>query len=360
MALQFRALRLDEQAECLDLWARVFAPSHDYFERYFQDPLWKPDYTRVAIVEGRLVAAMQVVRRPVRLTQGTTLWMAGIANVATLPEYRGRGLASQLLRDLHAIMDAEDFAFGLLFTGIHAFYARLGWETLPLPLYRATPAPVDLSGWRFRIAEPSDLERVQGWYEAFYAHHPLSVARNDAYWRVWTRWDDPNWRAKFYIAEDSAGTPRGSLALETHHDTDTQGNRIVNRISVAELGAAPEDTEAIRMLIGFASQAAYMAQASLELFLPESDIVRWVHSLLPDAHWVGQGSAMVRVCCWQTVYDALESLGAPAPEGLGRVRQAGALALLFGLPAPPEVNLPAHWREHYPLRPACYSPVDSF
>ena len=67
MSPQFRALRPDEQAECLDLWARVFSPSHDYFERYFRDPHWQPDYTRVCVVDGRLVAAVQVVRRPVRL-----------------------------------------------------------------------------------------------------------------------------------------------------------------------------------------------------------------------------------------------------------------------------------------------------
>jgi predicted acetyltransferase len=139
MSPQFRALRPQEQAECLDLWARVFSPSHDYFERYFRDPLWQPDYTRVCVVDGRLVAAVQVVRRPVGLTNGAILWMAGIANVATLPEYRGHGYASQLLRDLHAVMDAEDFAFGLLFTGIHDFYARLGWERLPLPCIRRRP-----------------------------------------------------------------------------------------------------------------------------------------------------------------------------------------------------------------------------
>ena len=52
MSPQFRALRPDEQAECLDLWARVFSPSHDYFERYFRDPHWQPDYTRVCVVDG--------------------------------------------------------------------------------------------------------------------------------------------------------------------------------------------------------------------------------------------------------------------------------------------------------------------
>ncbi len=360
MAPQFRALRPEEQAECLEVWARVFSPGHDYFERYFRDPLWKPDYTRVCLVEGRIVAAMQVVRRPVRLPNGATLWMAGIANVATLPEYRGHGFASQLLRDLHAVMDAEDFAFGLLFTGIHDFYARLGWERLPLPLYQATPTPADLNGWRFRVAEPDDLPRVQRWYDAFYANHALRVDRDDAYWRVWTRWDDPSWRAKFYLAEDPAGNPRGYLALETHHGRDAQGNPFVSDISLAELGADPHDDETVRMLIGFASQTAHMAGARLEIFLPESDIERWARLLLPDVRWVGQGSAMARVCCWQTLYDALESMNAPAPEGLARAGQAGALALLLGLPEPPQVNLPAEWRARYPLRPACYSPVDSF
>ncbi len=356
----FRALHPEEQAECLDLWARVFSPSHDYFERYFRDPLWQPHYTRVCEVGDRLVAAMQMVRRPVRLRNGQTLWMAGIANVATLPEYRGRGFASHLLQDLHAVMDAEEFAFGLLFTGIHDFYGRHGWERLPLPLYEATPALTDLAGWRFRVAEPDDLPFIQRWYEAFYSDHPLSAQRDDAYWRIWTRWDDPKWRSKFYLAEDSSGTARGYVALETHYATDSQGNRVVRAISLAELGSASGDTDTRRALIGFASQTAHMAGASLEIYLPETDIQQLVRPMLPDVQWLGQGSAMVRVCCWESLYDALEPLSTPAPENLAALGQAGALALLFGLPAPESVTIPPHLRERYPTRPACYSPVDSF
>ncbi|MFN4033891.1 MAG: GNAT family N-acetyltransferase [Fimbriimonadales bacterium] len=357
---EFRDLRPVEQAECLDLWARVFSPSHDYFERYFQDPLWQPRYTRVCAVDGKLVAAMQVVRRPVRLPDAQTLWMAGIANVATLPEYRGHGYASQLLLDLHQVMDANDFAFGLLFTGIHGFYGRHGWERLPLPLYRAMPAPVDLLGWRFRVAEPSDLPAIQRWYDAFYTDHPLSVARDDAYWRIWTRWDDPNWRNKFYIAEDSNGVARGYVALETHYTTDSHGNRVVRAISLAELGCESGDTDTQRALIGFASQTAHLAGASLEIYLPETDIQRFARPLLPDVQWLGQGSAMARVCCWESIYDALERLSTPAPENLAALGQAGALALLFGLPAPERATIPPHLRERYPTRLACYSPIDSF
>lgn len=357
----FRDLRPEEQAACLDLWAQVFSPSHDYFERYFQDPYWKPAYTRVCVVDGALVAAVQLVRRPVRIANGQTLWMAGIANVATLPKYRGRGYASQLLQDLHRVMDSEDFAFGLLFTGIHDFYGRLGWERLPLPLYEATPTLGDVSGWRFRAAETDDLPAVQRWYHTFYADHPLTVQRDDAYWRVWTRWDDPNWRHKFYIAEDTGGSARGYIALETHYDRDEDGKRVVRTVSLVELGSDPADLEALRQLIGFASQTAHLMDASLQIFLPHADIERFVRPLLPEVRWVGQGGAMVRVCRWERIWDALgmasDPPNRPVPASLS---QAGALALLFGLPVPDEVPIPPELRERYLLRPACYSPVDSF
>ncbi|MFN3690838.1 MAG: GNAT family N-acetyltransferase, partial [Fimbriimonadales bacterium] len=294
------------------------------------------------------------VRRPVRLGNGQTLWMAGVANVATLPDYRGRGYASQLLADLHAVMDSEDFAFGLLFTGIHDFYERHGWERLPLPLYEATPAPVDIAGWRFRTAAPDDLPAIQRWYAAFYADHPLTVQRDDAYWRLWTRWEDPKWRNKFYLAEDARGTARGYLALETHYETDAQGNRAVSAISVGELGCAPDDTAATRMLIGFASQTALAANASLHLFLPETDIERFVRPLLPDVHWIGNHGAMVRVSNWEIFYEA-----DIAQRGVS-MSQSVALALLLGLPAPENTPLSPELRRRYPVRPACYSPVDSF
>jgi len=355
----FRAVRPEEQEACLTLWARVFSPNEDFFERYFRDTHWQPHYTRVCEVDGTLVAAVQLVRRPVRLANGHTVWMAGIANVATLPEYRGHGLASQLLRDLHAVMDSEDFTFGLLFTGIHEFYARLGWERLPLPLYEAVPKPAELGNWRFRVADETELPYLQRWYADFYADHPLSVARDDTYWRVWTRWHDPAWRNKFYIAEDDTGTPRGYLALETHYETDTQGNRTVSALGLAEVGCAPRDTAALQMMLRFASHSAHSAGASLQVYLPEADVAPFVPEVFTALKWLGQGGAMVRICSWQRVREALEQTGIPYahPEAFG---QAGALALLFGICLPEGVQLPPELQEHFQLRRSCYSPVDSF
>jgi hypothetical protein len=168
---------------------------------------------------------------------GQRVWMAGIANVATLPDYRGRGFASHLMHEAHEVIDSEEFLFGLLFTGIHDFYARLGWETLalcrcPSPLRSRCPLPDE---WRFRAAEPADLPQVQRWHEHAYAHHPFTVIRDEAYWRVWLRWDDESWRRSFYIAE-CAGEPLGYLAIETHYRRADDGTRQVEAISLTEIG----------------------------------------------------------------------------------------------------------------------------
>ncbi|MDM7460991.1 MAG: hypothetical protein P3X24_004990, partial [bacterium] len=145
-----------------------------------------------------------------------------------------------------------------------------------------------------------------------------------------------------------------------HATTDSHGNRVVSAISLVELGSASDDADTLHALVRFASQTAYQTGASLEIYLPEPDLQRFAHPQLPQVQWLGQGSAMVRVCRWETLHDALEHLSAPAPENLAVLGQARALALLFGLPTPEALMIPPPLRERYPTQPACYSPVDSF
>ncbi len=359
MTAHFRTLRPEEQHECLRLWTQVFSPSTDYFIRYFEDPHWKSHYCRVCEVEGELVSAIQIVRRFVRLN-GHALPMAGIANVATLPTHRHHGYATHLMHEANAVIDTEDFVFGLLFTGIHAFYERLGWHRFPLTIGRTTPQPMDLGGWQFRTAEVEDLPRVEQWYDAFYASRPLSVIRDHSYWTIWTRWEDPKWRSSFYLAEH-AGEPRGYLVLETHHRTLPDGSRKVSALSVNELGAHPEDSEALRMLVAFASTVAYQAGAeTLYFHLAPLDLERLVRPVLESVQSHRLTSLMVRVGNRERLWEAFALLGEPPPEAVFQLEVPVALALLFGLEPPEGTSLPRELRERYPLRPACYSPVDSF
>lgn len=356
MTPEFRVLRTEEQPACVQLWTQIFLASTDYFVRYFEEPDWKPEYTRVCVVGEQLVSSVQIVRRWVRLN-GQTVPMAGIANVCTLPEYRGRGFSTRLLREAHGVIDSEDFLFGLLFTGIHDFYARLGWERLPASSWVAVPEPLSTGHWQFRSAQPEDLASVQAWYAQTYSDHPLTVIRDEPYWRIWIRWDDPNWRRNFYIAEDREGV-RGYLALNTHYQTLPDGTHRVSAISVNEMGSELGDTEAMHKMVGFvASMAMDVGAEQIRFSLPQADVERWVRPVLRNLMPLPMDSAMVRVGHRERLLAMFERFGRRARQLAESLPDAIALAWLFGLSVP---NLPDDYYEVLPPRPACFLPADSF
>jgi GNAT superfamily N-acetyltransferase len=94
------------------------------------------DWHVMVHVDGALVSYLAIVERlgavnekPVRL--------GGVSAVATLPDWRGRGLASAALEEAAAFMDNElGVEFGLLLVdeATATFYRRLGWELVPGPL----------------------------------------------------------------------------------------------------------------------------------------------------------------------------------------------------------------------------------
>ena len=53
--------------------------------------------------------------------------MGGIANVATLPEFRGKGYSTACLKQTIAVMEGDAMDFSLLFTGINGYYERQGY-----------------------------------------------------------------------------------------------------------------------------------------------------------------------------------------------------------------------------------------
>jgi predicted acetyltransferase len=54
--------------------------------------------------------------------------VGGIGSVATHPDYRGRGLASAVIRDCIRIMEQSKCHLSVLWTQRHDFYRRLGYE----------------------------------------------------------------------------------------------------------------------------------------------------------------------------------------------------------------------------------------
>ena len=89
---------------------------------------------------GVLVAHASVVERPIAV--GGRLFRTGdVEGVATAPARQGQGLGSLVMRRLERGLRAR-FELGVLSTGEHGFYERLGWERWQGPTFVREPAAV--------------------------------------------------------------------------------------------------------------------------------------------------------------------------------------------------------------------------
>ncbi len=157
----------------------------------FNDPWGRLEHTRVAEIDGELASIVRIVKRPIRLG-GVTVWLGGISGVGTLPKHRGKGCASACLRDALDYMKRHSMPVSMLFCVINEFYARLGFQTLPVTRYSVALEGVpEAAPEEFSIRQASwerDLEAVADIFERFNQGRGTAVVRSHEYWRAWTTW----------------------------------------------------------------------------------------------------------------------------------------------------------------------------
>ncbi|MDH7482088.1 MAG: GNAT family N-acetyltransferase [Armatimonadota bacterium] len=249
MPEEFRAIRPDEFDECLNLWATVFERvGRNYFLPYFYgDPWFKLEYTRVCVVDGKLVSAVQICERLVSVGVADIV-MGGIANVATLPEYRGKGYSSRLLKDSIRVMRRCGFDFSLLFTGIQPFYERLGWKSMPMPYLmgklKQNIKPLEVRGYVVRQRTDDDFPGIQAVYQAYNNARPLTVRRPTNYWKgyVQPRFGQPD----NTIVAERGGTIIGYVFSPSDKDT----------FRISEIGCLPGQEACFDLLITCAAARA--------------------------------------------------------------------------------------------------------
>ncbi|HTE20047.1 MAG TPA: GNAT family N-acetyltransferase, partial [Armatimonadota bacterium] len=213
MAPTYAPITPGERDEAHALWTSVFGAPLGYFQRYFDvDPWYREGDSFGARVEGRLVSAVHLCRRPVEW-KGRTLWCGAIANVATYPEYRRQGLSRELLRLTIARMEETGMDFSMLFTGTHAHYAPLGWEQVHTPV-----ATVTLS---VEAAQPTTVPepaRVDEAHLRLYSStpRPLQLSRPEPYFNGWTGWSWTHWNAQGLL-NDSHGYAVLRIPEEAEH-----------------------------------------------------------------------------------------------------------------------------------------------
>lgn len=224
----YRPIEPEDHSSALELWDAVFPPGQGYFERYFRaDPWYQAGDSLGAWVDGTLASAVHVCRRPLRWN-GRSVLCGAISNVATLPEYRKRGLSRKLLELAIRRMDADRFAFSMLFTGTHAHYAPLGWEQTLQPHARIELTP-GASHCEKRRAEPTP--EVIAWYQEL-PSPPLQLERSAGYFTGWVGWNWERWDAALLTREGPGyavvrlpGDPHGPARLCEWRAPDARAER---------------------------------------------------------------------------------------------------------------------------------------
>lgn len=307
MTLEVRAIRENEKEECLSLWKTAFSfeGNDAYFRRYFEgDVDWLPYYTQVAALDGKIVSAVQIVKRTVSMPD-FTLTMGGIANVATLPEFRNRGYNAQCLNAAIRIMEADAMDFSLLFTGIHDYYRRFGFASLPLHELTGSLKPalkLPVTPYLVRPATSADLPAIRHLYNLYNLHRPLSVCRSDAYWRDWIGIEKPGALDEILVAtETSSGkdaVPVGYVWVADRLRFSETPKSVPDELTLHEFGTAPDaDPEIALALFSFASRWAQKYGATrLCLKLPqEPDVREAFTSLTENGKSRSEGGAMARL-----------------------------------------------------------------
>jgi hypothetical protein len=395
-----RAIREEDLQACIDLWCEVWPGegSPAYFRRYFYgDVEHLPYYTQVGVLNGKIVSAVHICKRTVACGE-LQLTMGGIANVATLPDYRGRGYNTRCLQSAVAVMEADAMDFSLLFTGINDYYSRQGYDTLPRHWTSGTVRPDFIappSEFTVRPATADDLPAIQECYADYNRYRPIAVQRTPAYWRDWMNVQPHHVPGGLMVALDAVGSVRGymqtgvfksaiayspdavgmrateygtsagvspqqedDIALALLHSVITgvleEGPASILRVDIAR---TPAIEQALRTLL--TEQTPHTNTSGMVRVLHRDNLLRSLAMGLND-RWIGAGRPQGRLT-FATPYGpaTLDANGtflrvtAEAAEGSEVLPQAVLFALLFGMISPGEATQDANL---HPLIAALFPP----
>ncbi len=199
--MEIRGLNSKEElTDLFGLYEKVFkkTPLSYFKNRLLNDPYFAPQDVRVAIEDDRIVSTITVYRRKM-YWRGKEVTFGGIGNVATLPEYGGRGLSTGVMNNAIAYIKQNGFLLSILYTGINRFYERVGFITPQAWRARLTITEIASGQFKIREFEPSDLNAVQELYLRFNKKSNGPLIREPEYWRANLLFAEENER--FLVAE---------------------------------------------------------------------------------------------------------------------------------------------------------------
>lgn len=220
------------------LWRECFHDDEAFIDLYFSR-VAKPENTYYMESDGRLTCVMQALPYELRYS-GKGCRVAYLSGIATLPEFRGQGLATSLIRQVHGLLAERGFAASLLIPATDSladFYAeRSGYALLTrvnderLEVSEAE----DVSGFSLHaLNTPGELA------DAYRQSSSLNVPRVwhselqlDVVWEAWRQADGQVWALRndglkrfeglAFCRRTSAGIIRISDCMALNHKSEAK------------------------------------------------------------------------------------------------------------------------------------------
>ncbi len=152
-----------------DLWRTCFNDSEDFMDIYFEDKY--TDASNLTIRhDGQVVSAMQLL--PYRMTfYGSVQHVGYMSGLATLPDYRGRGYAANLLHEAHRRLFAQGATLSFLIPQddkVRSYYERPEHGAYWTAVYRQE-LPLDIS--QDGAFDKIEIIRPDEWGQDLYVYY---------------------------------------------------------------------------------------------------------------------------------------------------------------------------------------------
>ena len=224
--MEFRALHPEELETWFDHVGYVFSTPRQYFVNHWEGDPWKDfEGIRVAVDNGKIVSTLRVFIRTMFL-HGEPVPVGGIGEVSTLPEYRRRGLATQLLKEAIRFMEEREIVISSLH-GSQRIYSVEGWESVPRHQAIQHFSQRESTEWTIRPVElrsQSELAQIATLYDSYSRKFNGAFVRDDlAYWTDWVQTESPDaWVAEKSGTLEGYIAVAGKLSVEEFAVSDTQ------------------------------------------------------------------------------------------------------------------------------------------
>ncbi|MDL2289189.1 GNAT family N-acetyltransferase [Clostridia bacterium OttesenSCG-928-F22] len=166
------------------IWHMCFDDPSEFTAWYFENK-YEPENTLVVRGDGPPFAALQMLPMEI-LLRDTACKTGFIVGVSTLPEHRGKGYATSLMKDAFGLMRERGMAFSSLYPVRYDFYRRLGYEVNSgIQRYQMFIKDIDSvhipEGYSYELSV-KDANGIGRLYREFIGRYSGGILRGDEQW----------------------------------------------------------------------------------------------------------------------------------------------------------------------------------